>query len=134
MVNPETGVIREHEIQLRVRYQETDAQGRVHHANYINYFEVARIEMLRASGVSYREFEDSGLMLVVTKMECQYFAGAIYDDLLTIQTKVTRAKGVRIEHEYTVTRGEELVVKGKSTIACVSKDGKVARLPKWLRD
>ena len=58
-VNPNK-VLREHEIQIRVRYQETDAQGHVHHANYLNYFELGRVEMLRASGYSYREFEESG--------------------------------------------------------------------------
>ena len=52
----------EHTILMRVRYQETDGQGRLHHANYINFFEVGRVELLRAGGFSYRELEESGLV------------------------------------------------------------------------
>jgi len=93
-VNSTAVVPREHEMQIRVRYQETDAQGRVHHSNYINYFEVARVEMLRQSGISYRELEESGVMLVVSSLNCNYIRGAAGDDLLTIKTTVKRAKGV----------------------------------------
>ncbi len=59
-VNQLIPVPTEHEIQIRVRYQETDAQGRVHHSNYVNYFEVGRVEMLRASGRTYRDLEAAG--------------------------------------------------------------------------
>ena len=68
-----------HEITVRVRYQETDGQRRVHHANYLNYFEVARTEMLRASGITYRELEDAGVFLVVSEATCSYKAPADYD-------------------------------------------------------
>ena len=85
-------VLREYEFQLRVRYRETDAQGRVHHSNYLNYFEIARVEMLRASGRNYKDLETAGIFLVVTKAICDYHRGAVYDDLLTIKAKVTHAK------------------------------------------
>lgn len=81
-----------HEIQIRVRYQETDGQ-RVHHANYLNYFEVARTEMLRACGVTYRELEDAGVLLVVSEATCSYKAPADYDDLLTIRTWIEKVGG-----------------------------------------
>ena len=58
--------------QVRVRYQETDGQGHVHHANYLTYFEQARVEMLRAIGESYREVERTGAILVVTEMDIRY--------------------------------------------------------------
>jgi acyl-CoA thioester hydrolase len=121
-----------HEIRFRVRYQETDAQGRVHHANYLTYFEMGRVELLRAMGHSYRELEASGIMLVVAEMQVQYYLPACYDDELTLQTNVLRAKGARIEHGYRLTRGEDLLVTGKSTIACISPDGRVRRLPDFL--
>ena len=124
---------RNHETQLRVRFQETDAQGRAHHANYINYFEIGRVEMLRASGRTYRELEESGVMLVVTDVQCKYFLPAVYDDLLTIKTTVTRSKGVRVQHHYQIVRGDELLVEGETTVACVDRTGKVTRLPEWLR-
>jgi len=132
-VNPSPVVPLEHEIQVRVRYQETDGQGRVHHTNYINYFEVARVEMLRASGKTYRNLESDGIMLVVTKVNCEYYRGAIYDDLLTIKTTVTRAKGVRIDHHYEIFNEGELVAKGDTTVAAVDPTGKVVRLPDWLQ-
>ena len=124
---------REHEIQIRVRYQETDAQGRVHHSNYLNYFEVARVEMLRQSGRTYRDLESDGIMLVVSSATCDYFRGALYDELLTVKTRVTKAKGVRINHEYEILSGDELIAKGETVVAAIDTSGKVVRLPQWLR-
>ena len=132
-VNPFPVVPREHEIQIRVRYQETDAQGRVHHSNYINYFEVARVEMLRQSGRTYRDLESDGIMLVVTSVTCNYLRAANYDDLLTIKTTVERAKGVRINHHYEIYDQEELVAEGDTVVAAVDASGKVVRLPEWLQ-
>jgi acyl-CoA thioester hydrolase len=126
-------MLREHEIEIRVRYQETDGQGRVHHANYLTWFELARVEMLRAAGISYKQIEQDGLLLVVAEMHCRYYLPAEFDDLLRIHVKTLRAKGARIEHQYRVLRGEELLVEANSTIACVDRRGKVARLPDWLR-
>jgi acyl-CoA thioester hydrolase len=132
-VNPSPSVPRQHEIQVRVRYQETDGQGRVHHTNYINYFEVARVEMLRSSGKSYRALESEGIMLVVSRVTCNYYLGAKDDDLLTIKTTVIRAKGARIQHRYEIFVGEELVADGETTVAAVDVTGKVVRLPTWLQ-
>jgi acyl-CoA thioester hydrolase len=132
-VNPAPVVPREYEIQIRVRYQETDAQGRVHHSNYTNYFEVARVEMLRASGRTYRDLEASGIMLVVTKMNCSFYQGAKYDDLLTIKTTVTRARGVRIHHHYEIFVDQDLICSGETVVAAVDPTGKVVRLPDWLQ-
>lgn len=124
---------REHEIKVRVRYQETDAQGRVHHANYINFFEIGRVEFLRACGHSYKQLEQTGIFLVVAEIECRYLAPAFYDDELTIRTIVVSAKGARIEHRYEVRSGNELIAVGRSVIAAVDRLGKVCRLPKFLR-
>jgi acyl-CoA thioester hydrolase len=122
----------EHTIEIRVRYQETDGQGRVHHANFITYFEQGRVELLRSLGKSYRDLEDAGYLLVVSDMTCRYFAGALFDDLLQVTTRAVEARGARITHEYEVRRGEELIALGRSTVACIDKQGRVARLPKFL--
>lgn len=132
-VNPTNPVLTEHEIQIRVRYQETDGQGRVHHSNFANYFEVARVEMLRASGRNYKHLEEAGIFLVVAKIEVNYHRGAKYDDLLTIRSQVVKAKGVRITHRYEVLLDEELIVDGTTVVAAVDKEGSVVRLPDWLR-
>jgi len=126
-------MLSEHEIEIRVRYQETDGQGRVHHANYVNFFEIGRVELLRAAGHSYRELERDGIFLVVSEISCRYFRPAEYDDLLTVRTTVARAKGARIEHHYQVLRDGELVADGRSVIACVDREGRARRLPEFLR-
>jgi acyl-CoA thioester hydrolase len=121
-----------HEITFRARYQETDGQGRVHHAHYFSWFETGRVEQLRAAGYSYREFEEQGLLLVVVDIRCRYYAPAAFDDLLRLETVTKRCKGVRIDHEYRVYCGDKLLAKGESTVACVDREGKVQRLPGWI--
>ena len=123
-----------HEIPIRVRYQETDAQGRVHHANYLTYFEMGRVELLRAAGYSYKRLEEEGVLLVVAEMAIQYFLPAEYDDLLRLVTTTVAAKGARIEHEYQLFRDEDQLVTGRSVVACVDRSGRVRRLPDWLRN
>lgn len=132
-VNQPNAVPREHEISIRVRYQETDAQGRVHHSNYANYFEMGRVEMLRASGRNYRDLESAGLMLVVVELNCKYHGAARYDDLLRLKTSVVRAKGVRITHRYELFLAQELIAEGETVVASVDREGHVTRLPKWLQ-
>ena len=122
-----------HEIPIRVRYQETDAQGRVHHANYLTYFEMGRVELLRAAGYSYKRLEQEGVLLVVAEISIQYFLPAEYDDLLRLVTTTVAAKGARIEHEYQLFRADERLVTGRSVVACVDRAGRVRRLPDWLR-
>ena len=126
-------MIREHEIEIRVRYHDTDAQGRVHHGAYINYFETGRVELLRATGRSYNSLEDEGILLVVADLKVQYYLPAIYDDLLVLRTETVKAKGARILHDYRLTRGEDLIVEGQTTVACVNREGKIQRLPDWLK-
>lgn len=120
-----------HQLEIRVRYQETDAMSRLHHANYINYFELGRVELMRVAGHSYRECEQQGIYLVVAEISCQYFLPAGFDDLLTLTTTIVRAKGARIEHRYDLARDDDLLATGRSVIACVSADGRARRLPKW---
>jgi acyl-CoA thioester hydrolase len=114
---------------VRVGYHETDGQRRVHHANYLRYFEQSRVEMLRSVGFDYRQFETMGLMLVVTEMNVRYRGGAEFDDLLRITTTVTEVGRVRIRHHYEIDRAGEVLVEGDSTIACIDRDQKVRRLP-----
>ncbi len=125
-------MLRSHDVQIRVRYQETDGQGRLHHANYFTYFELGRTELLRASGHSYRTVEEAGLLLVVAEISCEFFLPAAFDDLLTLRTTITHAKGARISHEYEVFRDGELLARGKSIVACVDRSGRPKRIPTWL--
>ncbi len=125
-------MIRELDLEIRVRYQETDAMGVLHHANYFTYFEMGRTELLRANGKSYRDLEDGGLLMVIVKIGCNYRRPARYDDVLRLRTVTTRVTAAKIEHEYQMFRGEELLCEGHSTLACVDREGRVQRVPEWL--
>lgn len=114
---------------FRVNYYETDGQRRVHHSNYLKYFERGRIEMLREAGIQYKDLEDDGFMLVVTEMNLRYQAAAEFDDLLTLTTTVTSIGKVRIKHHYTIDRDDQMIIEADSTIACIGKTGKPTRLP-----
>ncbi len=91
------------EITIRVRYAETDRMGLLHHANYLVYFEQGRTELLRANGLSYKDLEDQGYLLVLTKIEVRYRWPARYDDVLTLKTTAVRTTTVRIDHRYEVS-------------------------------
>ncbi len=121
------------EITIRVRYAETDRMGLLHHANYLVYFEQARTELLRQAGLAYRDLEDQGYLLVLTKVEVRYRRPAYYDDLLTLRTTVERTTAVRIDHRYEVLRDGVLVAEGATTLACVDRDGRPQALPETLR-
>jgi acyl-CoA thioester hydrolase len=116
-----------------VRYAETDRMGLLHHANYFVYFEMARTELLRHRGISYREIEDAGHFLVIVDIDCKFKRPAHYDDLLTVRTTVERVTHVKIVHRYEVFRDGLLLAEGHSTLACVDRDGKPQALPELLR-
>ena len=88
-----------HEIQVRVRYSETDQMGVVYHGNYIPYFEIGRVEWLRDKGVSYKLLEESGIALPIVSMHLNYKKPARYDDLLTVRTKFKSHSSVKIEFD-----------------------------------
>ncbi|HMF11929.1 MAG TPA: thioesterase family protein [Gemmataceae bacterium] len=121
------------ETTIRVRYAETDRMGLLHHANYLVYFEQARTELLRSLGMTYRDLEDRGFLLVLTKVEVRYKRPAYYDDVLTIRTTAERTTAVRIDHRYEVVRDGLLIAEGATTLACVDRDGRPQALPEALR-
>jgi acyl-CoA thioester hydrolase len=121
-----------HTISIRVRYTEVDSMGYLHHSRYLQYFEMGRIELLRAAGFSYAVLEQEGVFFAVTKIEVRYRAPARYDEELTLLTKITRATTVRFDHAYELTRDKTLVAEATSTIACIGRDGKVRQIPEQL--
>ncbi len=121
-----------HEIQIRVRYSETDAMGFLHHSNYFSYFEMGRTELFRAQGGNYREMEEGGLFFVVAKLECRYHSPARYDDLLTLRTKIAKLTPAKLEHDYELLRDGELLATAHSLLACVDGDGALQRIPEFL--
>lgn len=124
--------IQNSEVQIRVRYAECDAMGLLHHAKYFEYLEVSRTELLRASGMSYREMEEQGVFFVVARITIQYRAPIRYDDVVTIHTVVDRTTRTRVDHSYKILNGSVLATEATSTLACVGRNGKPILMPDHL--
>jgi acyl-CoA thioester hydrolase len=88
---------------------------------------------LRLQGLAYRDLEDQGFLLVLTRLQVRYRSPARYDDLLTLRTTVVRTTLVKIEHRYELLRDGVLLAEGETTLGCVDREGKVQALPEFLR-
>ena len=119
-------------LDIRPRYSECDPMGVVHHTVYPIWFEMGRTEHLRTSGTSYRDLEEQGVRLVVVKLEVRYRQPARYDDELQLQTKIESIGHVKIEHSYELLRGSEVLVLGRTTLACVDEEGRAIHIPDAL--
>ena len=107
---------------VRVRYGETDQMGFVYYGNYAEYFEVGRVEALRELGLSYKEFENRGIMLPVYTFSIKYFKPALYDDLLTIKTTIPSIPTVKICFEYEIyNEKKQLLNKGNTALVFIDK-------------
>src|ERR1043166_6298928 len=104
------------EVTIRVRYAETDRMGLLHHAAYLVYFEQGRTELLRSRGLTYKDLEDQGFLLVLTRLQVRYKKPAYYDDLLTLRTTAVRTTLVKIEHKYELFRGDVLLAEAETTL------------------
>lgn len=123
-----------HQLELRVRYNETDPMGFVHHSNYLTYFELGRTEMLRASGGRYREVEEAGLFVVVVRADVRYRQPARYDDAIVVNTQVTKVTAAKIIHHYTITRDGVILVEADITLAVIDRQGRLQRVPESLAE
>lgn len=96
----------------RVRYAETDQMGYVYYGNYPQFFEIGRVEALRALGISYKKMEEQGIMLPVLKLEIKYIAPAKYDEKLEIKTEIRELPSTRItfHHEIRNEAGDLLTI------------------------
>jgi acyl-CoA thioester hydrolase len=121
---------------VRVRYAETDQMGVVYYANYFVWFEVGRTDLLRDSGLTYRELEAEGVSLPVIEAHCEYHRPARYDDDLEIVTTGALLSPVRVEFTYRIVKsqdGAELAT-GRTVHAVLDRDGSPCRLPARARD
>jgi acyl-CoA thioester hydrolase len=114
-----------YETQVRVRYAETDQMGYVYYGNYATFFEVARVEMLRSLGTSYKQLEEQGIMMPVTELNCKYIRPAKYDELLTIRVTMREMPHIRIRFEYEVFNEQgKLTTQGDTQLAFVDSERK----------
>lgn len=119
----------ESSVQVTVRYAETDQMGFVYHGNYLPWFEVARTHMLKEQGIPYRQLEKDGYFLPVLEASMKYHRPALYDDTVTVHSKMKEKPTLRIRIEYEVRRGEELLVSGYTMHAFIDKSGRPVRPP-----
>jgi len=121
---------------VRVRFADTDAQGIAHNASYLVWFEVGRVEYLRAHAGGYQALRDLGIEALVLESFCRYIVPARFDELLHVHARVVGLRGARFRFEYSIVRddGTEMA-EGWTAHACVdAKTFKPTRVPDWLAD
>jgi acyl-CoA thioester hydrolase len=121
------------ETRVRVRYAETDQMGVVYHANYLVWFEVGRVELMRQRGIDYKRMElEDGCGIAVVEATARYKAPARYDDELIVETRVIAARGPIVRFGYRILRVEDglLLCEGETVHVVVGRDMKRTRMPK----
>ena len=121
---------------VRVRYADTDADGVVYYANYLTYFEVVRVEWLRALGYPITRILAEGIILPVVEARLKYLRPARVDDLLTIRAALVFVGPASFAFDYEITREDGLLlVTGWTRLAvCERESGRACAMPGWLRD
>lgn len=123
------------DVEIEVRYAETDQMGIVHHSVYPTWFEVARTRLCLETGYHYAEIEAMGYFLVVTRLETRHDRGARYGDTVTIRCSVDEIRSRTLRFAYHVRRGDEQLAKGFTEHAWVEQaSGKACRIPKVLKE
>jgi acyl-CoA thioester hydrolase len=120
--------------QITVRYAETDMMGIVYHGSYLPWFEVGRTTLLKECGVAYRELEAQGFMLPVVEFGAKFRKPALYDDTVTVITRLKERPLLRIRLDYEVRRGDELLVTGFTVHAFINKAGEPVRPPAYFTE
>lgn len=121
---------------LRTRYAETDQMGVVYYGNYPQYLELGRVEWLRAIGLTYKEMEAEGIMMPVVSLQIQYKKPALYDELITIRTKLKDLPSTKIEFDYEILneKGELLSMANTILVFVDAKTFRPVRCPEKVLD
>ena len=121
--------------EVRVRFAETDAQGVAHHAAFVVWLEVARVEYLERYAGGYQAIRERGYEALTTEVRVRYHLAAYVDDRLTVWARCTDVRGARFRYEYRIARGGELVADGYTNHATVQRETyRPTRVPQWLAD
>ena len=142
MIEPTAGVFegREHQLPVRIYYEDTDFTGIVYHANYLRYLERGRSDFFRAVGISHTELAQQDTGFAVIRMELDFKRAAKIDDALVVRTLYERVEGVRLHVSQRITRGDETLLEAKAVAVCISLSGRprrptaemTAKLATWL--
>ncbi len=124
-----------HEVEVEVRYAETDQMGVVHHANYLVWFELARTALCASCGHPYAEIERQGYLLMVVGAHAHYRRGARYGERVRVVVWIDRLRTRHLAFAYEVRRGEELLATGRTEHVWVRReDGRPTSMPPELRE
>ncbi len=128
--------MKNHRTFVKVRYAETDQMGFVHHSNYAQYLEIARLEWLETLGISYKWMEENGVMLPVYNLNINYKKSAVFDDHLTVKTTLREMPTVRIIFDYEIANSfQELLTTASTELIFVNtKTGRPMRCPDYILD
>ncbi|HEY2461585.1 MAG TPA: thioesterase family protein [Candidatus Acidoferrum sp.] len=129
--------IEHYDAMVRVRYAETDQMGVVYHANYLVWFEVGRVELMRALGVEYKRMEkEDDCHIVVADVKCRYHHSARYDEVLRIRTRIAESRNRMVRFGYEVLRDsdEQVLATGETTHVICGGNGKAKSLPEKYRE
>jgi acyl-CoA thioester hydrolase len=129
--------IEHHDTTIRVRYAETDQMGVVYHANYLIWFEVGRVELMRALGVEYKKMEiDDDCHIVVADAHCRYERSARYDEVVRIRTRIAESRNRIVKFAYEVFRDADsyLLATGDTTHIICGRNGRPKLLPQKYRE
>ncbi|MDB3905069.1 acyl-CoA thioesterase [Crocinitomicaceae bacterium] len=110
------------QIEIRIRYGETDQMGFCYYGNYAQFLEVARVETLRELGISYKELEEKGILLPVRNYSIKYIAPAKYDDIIQINTEISDIKNSQIIFKYSIYLEQKLIATANTELVFVSKE------------
>lgn len=120
---------------VRVRFADTDAQGIAHHANYLVWFEVARVEFLERHAGGYQRLRDAGVEALVLEAHASFQSPAVFDDRLTVYARCVEPRGARFRFEYAIERGGTVIAEGWTAHATVDAATlRPTRIPEWLRE
>ena len=125
-----------HDATIRVRYAETDQMGVVYHSNYLIWFEIGRVELMRALGFEYKLMEsEDDCYIVVAEASCRYLHPARYDELLRVRTRISQAGNRVVKYAYELLRDSDgaLLATGATTHVICGRDGKPKQLPEKYR-
>ena len=126
-----------HDAKVRVRYAETDQMGVVYHANFLVWFEIGRVELLRALGVEYKKMEkEDDCHIVVADVHCRYHHPARYDEVLRVRTRIAESRNRVVKFTYELFRDSDstLLANGHTTHIICGSNGRPKLLPKRYRE
>ena len=126
--------MKNHSMNIRVYYEDTDLGGIVYYANYLRFIERARSEWLRDLGIDQIKMRnEQDAIFVVTKLKVDYLLPAYFDDMLTVDTKIQIVSPVRAYFYQNIFRQEDVIFKAEVCVTCTSTSGKVQLLPEKIK-